>query len=95
MNGKPLAHFTRVLFAGCICMQATSSTAETTARKSQTEDHACSSLMRPTLEAARRDTQQIAADKIRSQIADLANKLGRDPYVQATLECLMRYQAQR
>jgi hypothetical protein len=51
--------------------------------------------MRPTLDAARRDTQKIAAEKIRSQIADLANKLGRDPYAQATLECLMRYQAER
>ena len=95
MNEKPLAHLTRVVVVGCICLQTVSSTAEPTARKSQTEDHACSSLMRPTLDAARRDTQQIAAEKIRSQIADLANKLGRDPDVQATLGCLMRYQAQR
>ena len=91
----PLAHFTRIVLVGGICLQAVGSSAEPTARTSPAEDHACSSLMRSTLEATRRDTQQIGAEKVRSQIADLANKLGRDSYVQATLECLMRYQAQR
>jgi hypothetical protein len=95
MNGNTLAYLARVVLAAGICLQAGGSVAEPTTRKSQARHQACASLMGSTLDTARNDAQKIPAEKIRSQISDLANKLGRDPSVQATLECFMRYRAER
>jgi hypothetical protein len=95
MNGNTLAYLARVVLVGCICLQAGGSIAEPTTGKSQAKQQGCASLMGATLDSARNDTRKIPAERIRSQISDLANKLGRDPSVQATLECFMRYRAER
>jgi hypothetical protein len=95
MNGNPLAYLARAVLVAGICLQAGGSVAEPTTKQSPAKQQGCASLMGSTLDTARKDAQRIAAERIRSQISDLTNKLGRDSHVQATLECLMRYQAQR